>query len=108
MNIRIAYLIGIKTFEESKLRLVGPTVDLRNTISTLQVIYVQVKLTSWLSLRRSDGSVALLTGRVPDLSLYRLPVHLDATRGELHSDGAFTLQVELVPGEAGQIGRAHV
>ena len=41
--------------------------------------------------RRGDGSVALLSRRVPDLSLYRLAVHLDAARGELHPDGALTL-----------------
>lgn len=52
--------------------------------------------------RWRDGPVALLAGCVPDLGLHRLAVHLDAARGELDSDGAFALQVELVSGETGQ------
>lgn len=44
-----------------------------------------------LDSRRGDGSVALLSCRIPDLSLYRLAVHLDAARGELHPDGALAL-----------------
>lgn len=50
--------------------------------------------------RRGDGSVALLSCRVPDLSLYRLAIHLNAARGELHADSALTLQVELIPRES--------
>lgn len=50
--------------------------------------------------RRGDGSVALLSCRIPDLSLYRLAVHLDAARGELHPDSALTLEVELIPRES--------
>uniref|UniRef100_A0A3Q2PU34 E3 ubiquitin-protein ligase MARCHF2 n=1 Tax=Fundulus heteroclitus TaxID=8078 RepID=A0A3Q2PU34_FUNHE len=47
-------------------------------------------------LRRSDGSVAFLSCCIPDLSLYRLAVHLDAARGELHPNGTLALEVELV------------
>lgn len=52
--------------------------------------------------RRGDGAVALLTSGVPDLCLDGLAVHLDAAGGELHSNGALALQVELVAGETGQ------
>lgn len=52
--------------------------------------------------RRSDSSVPLLSSCVPDLSLDGLAFYLDAARGKLHPDGALALQVELIPGEAGQ------
>ena len=88
-----------------------------------------------LNLRRSDGSVALLASRVPDLGFDGLSVHLgdnnvhgrvfggnqevdnylmidktnlDGPSGKLDPDGGFRLQVELVPCEAGQqVGLAH-
>lgn len=34
-----------------------------------------------------DRAIPLLPGRVPNLSLDRLRVHLDASGGELHPDG---------------------
>lgn len=52
--------------------------------------------------RWCDGTVALLSGRVPDLGLHCFAVHLDAACGKLHSNGALALQVELIAGEAGQ------
>lgn len=52
------------------------------------------------NLRRGDGPVPLLPGRVPDLSLHGLVVHLDAPRSKLHPNGALALQVELIAGEA--------
>ena len=52
--------------------------------------------------RWGDGSVAFLSSCVPDLSLYRLAVHLDAAGGKLHPDGALALQVELISCEPGQ------
>lgn len=54
------------------------------------------------ALRRSDGTIALLACRIPDLGLYRLPIHLDASGGKLHPNGAFALQVEFIPCETGQ------
>lgn len=58
--------------------------------------------TALLYSRWCDGTVALLASCIPDLSLHCLAVHLDAACGKLHSDGAFTLQVELITGETGQ------
>lgn len=52
--------------------------------------------------RRSDSSVSLLSSCVPDLSLDGLAFYLDAACGKLHPNGALALQVELIPGEAGQ------
>ena len=52
--------------------------------------------------RRSDSSVSLLSGCVPDLSLDGLAFDLDAARGKLHPDGALALQAELIAGESGQ------
>lgn len=52
--------------------------------------------------RWRDGTVAFLAGRVPDLGLHRLAIHLDAACGELNPDGALALEVEFVSGEAGQ------
>lgn len=52
--------------------------------------------------RRSDGSVAFLSGCVPDLSLDSLAFYLDAAGGELYPDGAPALQVEFIAGEAGE------
>lgn len=59
-------------------------------------------------LRRSNRPVALLAGRVPDLCLDGLPLHLDAPCCKLYPDCALALQVELVSGEAGQkVALAH-
>lgn len=52
--------------------------------------------------RRGDRPVSLLSSCVPDLSLDGLAFYLDAACGKLHTDGTLTLQVELIPGEAGQ------
>lgn len=53
-------------------------------------------------LRWSDGSVAFLSSCVPNLSLHRLPIHLNAPCGELHSDSAFALKVEFIASETRQ------
>lgn len=52
--------------------------------------------------RRSDRSVSLLSSCVPDLSFDGLAFYLDAACGKLYPDGTLALQVELIPGEAGQ------
>lgn len=58
--------------------------------------------------RWGDSPVALLSCRVPDLSLHRFPIHLDTAGGKLHSNGALTLQVKLIPGETReQVALAH-
>lgn len=49
--------------------------------------------------RARDRPVALLAGRVPDLSLYGFAVHLDAPRGELDTDRRLALQIELIARE---------
>jgi len=49
-----------------------------------------------------DGPVALLAGRVPNLRLDRLLVHLDAARGKLDTNRRLWLQVELVARESRQ------
>lgn len=59
-------------------------------------------------LRWCDGSVSLLSGCVPDLGLDGLALHVDAACGKLHPDGALTLQVKLIAGEAReQVTLAH-
>lgn len=55
-----------------------------------------------LHLRWGYGSVSLLPRCVPDLSLYCLPIHLDAPRCKLHSNGAFAFQVKLIASESRQ------
>lgn len=49
---------------------------------------------------RSDGAVALLACRVPDLSLDGFGVDLDGAGGELDADGRLGVEVELVAGES--------
>ena len=49
-----------------------------------------------------DGAVALLAGRVPDLSLDGLGVDLDGTGRELDTNGGLGVDVELVTGESAQ------
>lgn len=58
---------------------------------------------------RSDGPIALLAGRVPDLSLEDPPINLDRLCGrELDPDGGLGLEAELVLGEATEdVGLAH-
>lgn len=56
---------------------------------------------SWHS-RRSDGTVSLQPGRVPDLGLDGEAAELHGARAELHPDGCSAIMVELVFGEAGQ------
>lgn len=48
------------------------------------------------------GPIAFLARCVPDLSLHRLAVHLNAARGKLNPDCALTLQVKFISGETGQ------
>lgn len=49
---------------------------------------------------RGDGTVALLSGGVPDLGLDRLALGLDGLGGELDADRRLGFEVELVAGEA--------
>jgi hypothetical protein len=51
---------------------------------------------------RRNGAVPLLACCVPDLSLDRLGVNLDGTRGELDADGRLGVEVELVAREAAE------
>ncbi len=52
--------------------------------------------------RRSDGAVALLACRVPDLGFDGLGVDLDGAGGELDADGRFAVEIEFVAGEPGE------
>lgn len=52
--------------------------------------------------RRRDRAVSLLASRVPNLSLDRLGVDLDASCGELYADCGFGIEVEFVPRETAQ------
>lgn len=52
--------------------------------------------------RRRDGPVPLLPGRVPDLGLDRLRVNLDRACGKLDADGGLAVQVEFITREAAQ------
>ena len=57
--------------------------------------------------RRRDGSVPLLPGRIPDLGFDRLRVDLDRACGELDTNGGLAVQVEFVAREpAEQVGLA--
>jgi len=53
-------------------------------------------------IRRSDGAVALLACRVPDLGFDGLGVDLDGASGELDADGRFTVEVEFIASESGE------
>lgn len=48
----------------------------------------------------SNGTVALLAGRIPNLSLNGLVVDLNGTSGELNADGGLGVKVELVARES--------
>ena len=48
---------------------------------------------------RGDGTVALLTGSIPDLSLDGFGIDLDAASGKLDADGGLAVKVELVARE---------
>ena len=39
---------------------------------------------------------------IPDLRLDRLPINIDAPRGELNTDGRLRLEIELVASESGE------
>lgn len=52
--------------------------------------------------RRGDGTITLLSCRVPDLRLDRLSVDLDAAGGKFDADGGFGVEVEFVAGEAAE------
>lgn len=57
---------------------------------------------------RCNGTVAFLTGSIPDLCLDCLGIHLDGAGCELDTDGRLGVQVELVAGESTQkIGLAN-
>lgn len=47
-----------------------------------------------------DGTITLLSGGIPDLSLDCFGIHLDAASRELNSDGGLGIQVEFVAGES--------
>ena len=49
---------------------------------------------------RSDGSVSLLAGRIPNLGFDGLVVNLDAASGELDTNGGLAIQVEFVASES--------
>lgn len=49
---------------------------------------------------RCDGTVSLLSGSIPDLSLDCLSVYGDGTGGELDTDGGLGLEAELVASES--------
>lgn len=51
---------------------------------------------------RSDGAVAFLAGRVPDLGFDCLSVDLDGAGRELDADGGLAVEVEFIAGEAGE------
>merc|ERR1719454_1173950 len=85
VSMKLRLFFSAKAFASS----VGTVVDKQSSDSTPVV-------------RRSNGSVALLSSRVPDLGLNGLPIHLDGSSGELDPDGGLRLQVELIPCEPGE------
>lgn len=51
---------------------------------------------------RSDGSVSLLSGGIPNLGLDGLGVHLDRPRSKFYTNSGLGIQVELIAGETTQ------
>lgn len=90
------------------LQLLQPSLQLLERVHVADVVHEQGP-DGTAVVGRSDGPVALLARRVPDLGLEHLTVNLDRFRGrKLDPDCGLGLEVELVLGEAAEdVGLAH-